>query len=431
MTSQLTTSLVRRRIAAVLFVAQSFFSASTIAAFTLSPIIAANLSGSDTAAGVPNTLTLVGRAAFAYPLGYMMDRFGRRIALGSGYAFSIIGALISIMAIIYNSYLGFLLGALLLGMARSAGDQSRYVAAEVFPLARRAKVIGLVVFAGTVGAIGGPLLVDPSTQWMRRYEIVPEAGPFMVATIAMIICVLTIFIFLRPDPREIGRAMADEEAAADPDSLENQQSARSMREIFSAPLVQLAILSMVIGYFVMAFLMVITPLHMDNHAHTTRAISNVIMAHTLGMFGLSWLTGWLIDRFGRLTIILVGSLVLIASCIVAPLSLQVPILGLALFLLGLGWNFTFVAGSSLLSDALSAHERARAQGITEAIVALAAGSASFLVGYAFQQGDYLLVSIIGFLFSLLLVVFTFVLGRGEWTSFRAAKKLAKFPSHSE
>ena len=111
--------------------------------------------------------------------------------------------------------------------------------------------------------------------------------------------------------------------------------------------------------------------------------------------------------------ILSGAAILISACILAPLSLLVPILGLALFLLGLGWNFCFVSGSSLLSDALATHERGRAQGASETIVALGSGLASFSVGIVFQQGDYLLVSFVGLAFSLLLVGATLWLVRKD------------------
>lgn len=398
-------STARRRIVAVLFVAQSFYSASTIAAFTLSPIIAAHLSGSDATAGLPNTLTLLGRAAFAYPLGYLMDRVGRRLALSSGYGIAVLGSLVAAWAILADSFAAFMLGALLLGISRSAGDQSRYVGAEVFPLLRRARVIGVIVFAGTFGAIFGPLLVPPSVAWMDSRALPANMGPFVVAGVLMFLATLTVFLFLRPDPRELGQEVARQEAAADPFSLEaTVTTKRPLRQIFAAPAVQLALLAMIISYFVMAFLMVITPLHMDHHDHGAGAISNVIMAHTLGMFGLSWLTGWLIDRFGRVTMIISGAVVLMVSCVLAPLSLQVPVLGLALFLLGLGWNFCFVAGTSLLSDALAAHERGRAQGASEALVALGAGSASLAVGLVFEQGDYLLVSGVGLFFATALVI---------------------------
>ena len=383
---------VRTRIAVVLFVAQSFFSASTIAAFTLSPIIATALSGSEASAGFPSTLGLIGRAAFAYPFGYLMDRLGRRLALSGGYSLAIFGAAISVWAVVTSSYAFFLVGALLLGMSRAPADQTRYVAAEIYPTARRAKVIGWIVFAGTFGSVFGPLLVPVSGRWLGAFvdvqsQIAEWAGPFFIAAIAMVLAVLTTFFFLRPDPLLLGRQVAQDEADADINSVEHTASVRSLGEVFSAPHVQLAILAMVVSYFVMPFLMVITPVHMDNFDYSITHVAWVIGAHTFGMFGLSGLTGSLIDRFGRIPMIYAGAVVLIASCILAPLPITLPILMLALFLLGLGWNFAFVAGSSLLSDALSTRERARGQAASETLVALAAGSASLTVGSIFSGGQ--------------------------------------------
>ena len=406
---------IRLRIASVLFIAQSFYSASFIAAFTLSPIIAVALSGNPTAAGFPNTVGLIGRAAFAYPFGYLMDRLGRRLALSGGYILAVIGATIAIFAIINNSFIGFMLGALFSGMSRTASDQSRYVAAEVYPTTRRAKVIGMIVAAGTIGAIFGPLMVAPSGRlikmqdWGLETQVATWIGPFAFAAIAILVGASIVFLFLRPDPLEIGRLVATTEAAEDANSLEASQSARTMGQVFSAPLVQLAVLSMTLGYFVMTFLMVITPVHMNNNGYSTGIISGVIMAHTLGMFGLSGFTGSLIDRFGRIPMVYAGCAILMSSAIIAPLSLKYPLIGLALFLLGLGWNFTFVAGSSLLSNSVNTLERARAQAIGGMIVAISASSASFSVGYVFKQGDYLLVSIIGFSIASLLVILTILL----------------------
>jgi MFS family permease len=152
--------------------------------------------------------------------------------------------------------------------------------------------------------------------------------------------------------------------------------------------------------------MVITSLYMRRNGHESSVIWWVIGAHTLGMFGLSGLTGWLISRFGRLTMIVAGSLVLIAACILAPLSTEVPPLALALFLLGLGWNFAFVAGSTLLSDHLQPAERGRAQGAGEMAVAIGAGIGTLSSGYLFGLGDMELVSLVGLAFSLALLAMT-------------------------
>lgn len=402
---------VRNRLAGTIFVAQSFFSASTIAAFTLSPIIATMLAGSEAAAGIPNTMTLVGRAAFAYPFGILMDRIGRRYALSGGYFIAFLGALLSFYAVVQNSYLFFLIGALLMGMARTSGDQSRFIAAEVFPSSLRARVLGIIVFAGTIGAIFGPLLVPPSTRILESLSYPPNSGPFILAALAMAAASAVVFLFLRPDPGRIAREIDVSEAEDHAAKGGLPAEKRPLGEIFRQPLVLTAVLAMGLGYFVMTFLMVITPLHMNHHNHSTEGVSSVIFWHTLGMFGLSFFTGSLVDLFGHLKVIIAGGVILLAACIVAPLSTTLPVLWLALFLLGLGWNFAFVGGSSLLSDALSAAERAQTQGVAETLVAIASGLASFSVGFVFELGDYQLVSTVGLGMTVLLLIGALVLPR--------------------
>jgi MFS family permease len=153
-------------------------------------------------------------------------------------------------------------------------------------------------------------------------------------------------------------------------------------------------------------LMVITSLYMTRVGHDSSVIWWVISAHTLGMFGLSGLTGWLIGRFGRLPMIAAGGLVLIAACLLAPISSEVPSLALALFLLGLGWNFAFVAGSTLLSDHLIPAERGRAQGAGEMSVAIGAGIGTLSSGYLFDFGGIDLVSLVGLALSIALLAAT-------------------------
>ncbi|MFZ0543864.1 MAG: MFS transporter [Candidatus Promineifilaceae bacterium] len=394
---------IRRRVASSIFIAQSLFSASVIVAFTLTSIIAVDLSGLESRAGWPSTMSLIGRALLAYPLGWLMDRIGRRLGISLGFLVGTIGVLISAASIIAGSFFGFLFGALLLGGSRAVIEQGRYVAAEVFPLSRQAKIIGTIVFAGTIGAIGGPLLVDPSGSVSEKiFGVSAHTGPFFVATILLVLGGIIIFVFLRPDPLTISRQMAADQRQADAAAGKQEIMARPLREIFSHGMPLLAVASMMVGQLVMTLLMVITPLHMSHHDHTTKAISWVIMAHTLGMFGLSGLTGWLIDRFGRIPMIIVGTMILAAACLLAPISVEVPLLALSLFLLGLGWNFCFVAGSSLLSAELTANERGRAQGVSEAAVALGAGAGSLGTGYIFSQGEMLAVAVVG-------LVITFIL----------------------
>ncbi len=397
------TKPARRRIVGAIFGAQTLFSAAVILSFTLTPIIAAELGGNDAVAGLPSTVTLVARAAFAYPIGWLLDRWGRRMGLSLGYVIGIGGSLLAAWSIVIGSFVGFLAGAALLGISRASSEQSRYVASEVFPAGRRAKIIGWIVFAGTIGAIFGPLLVGPAALLAENLGLPPESGSFLIAGVMLLFAAVVTFGLLRPDPQQIGQAIDLEERRQKNEDLNIEEKARPLSQIFASPLAFTAVAAMTIGQIVMVMLMVITPLNMAHNEHGTQAISLVIMAHTLGMFGLSGLTGWLIDRFGRSALIAAGSIILIVACLLAPLSSSMLMLALSLFLLGLGWNFAFVAGSTLLSDQLAPVERGRAQGAGEMSVSIGAGLGSLTSGFIFARGDMLAVSIVGIAFSLTLL----------------------------
>jgi MFS family permease len=155
-----------------------------------------------------------------------------------------------------------------------------------------------------------------------------------------------------------------------------------------------AIGSMVCGHVIMVMVMVITSLHMRNHQHGVPAISMMTSVHVLGMFAFSILSGRLADRAGRAPVIMAGAIVLMLACVAAPLSPAFAPITLALFLLGLGWNFCFVGGSSLLSDELSAAERARIQGFNDLIMGLVAATGSFLSGHVFAAVGYTMMGMI-------------------------------------
>lgn len=404
----------RHRITAALFAAQSLFSATTIAIFTLTPIIAAQLGGSDAAAGVPSTVNLLGRAAVAYPMGWLMDRAGRRFGLSLGFLIGALGAAISLWGVANNLYLPFLVGAAVMGAARGSAEQSRYVAAEVYPAGRRARIMGIIVFAGTIGAVGGPRLVTPSERLAEQWGLAAMAGPFIAGLALFLLAMIITVVFLRPDPLQIGRIEAREEEKRNGPPA----AARSLGQLFRHPVALVAIAAMLVGQLVMTLLMVITPLHMSHHEHHTNAIANVIMAHTLGMFGLSGVTGWLIDRFGRYSMIVIGALLRVVAGLLAPLSPEVPLLALSLFLLGLGWNFCFIAGSSLLAGVLAAGEQGRAQGASEVVVALASGAGSLGSGYLFDSLGLPAVSGLGIGLCLILVVMVVLV---KWRGIPAGK----------
>ena len=157
---------------------------------------------------------------------------------------------------------------------------------------------------------------------------------------------------------------------------------------------------MVFAHAVMVMVMVITSLHMRNHDHAVPAISMTISVHVLGMVAFSILSGRLADKIGRAPVIMSGAVILAVACLVAPLSPDFVPITFALFLLGLGWNFCFVGGSSLLSDQLSQNERGRTQGFNDLLMGLIAASGSFLSGHVFAAVGYATMGVISAALSL-------------------------------
>ena len=394
-------SSVRNRLIAVIFTVSSLVAAAQVAFFTLTPIIATELSGSEGGAGIPSTAGLLFRAMAAYPLGWLMGRAGRRLGLTVGLVIGLVGMVMSAWAVGVGNFWFFTLGAGLAGVARGASDLSRYAAAEVSPIDRRAKVIGWIVFAGTVGAVLGPLLVTPAVNFAERLGFVPQSGPFWVGAIVLALSSVFTFVLLRPDPLTISRQMDDHDRFMTGRQLDGPS--RPLSQLLQSWHVRLGIGAMTIGQLVMVMIMVITPVHMDHGGHGTGAISLVIMAHQLGMYGLSWATGWLIDRFGATTLIIAGAALLVIASLLAPVVMSVIGLSVALFLLGLGWNLCFVAGSSLLAVGLGPAESARVQGFSDTWASAASAAGSLSTGLLFATGDMLLVGAVGLAFSLCLV----------------------------
>lgn len=392
---------IRLRLTGTIFATQSLLTASQIAIFTLLTIMAAELSGSDGLAGIPASVLTLSIAIASVPIGLLMGKFGRRAGLLISYGLSVMGALIGIFAIIQGEFLLLILSAAVIGLGRAGANQSRFAVGELFFERERGRWIGIIVFAGTIGAIFGPNLVIPGTWIAEFFNINPDTGPWVIATIFYGLATLITLFLLFPEPMTIARQIDAQERRKKKHEVDD--SGRSITELLKLPRVQLAIISMLISQVVMVMLMVMTPLHMDHYGHSTGNIGLVISAHTTGMFGFSWLTGYLVDRYGRVSMMIAAAVTLIASAIISPLGTELPFLVIGLFLLGIGWNFGYVAGSSLLADALEGTERTRMQGTNDMLVAGAAALGSFSSGPIFASGGYITIAGLGIVVTLLFI----------------------------
>ncbi len=378
-----------RRITLALLVVQSLGSAGGIGVATVAAIVGAELSGRGSLAGAPGATYQLGVAFAALLWGALSDRLGRRNALSLGLLTGVVGAFGALLAVVTGSFGLLLLGLVVMGSGTASVQLGRFAAAEVNPVARRGRAVATVVLGGTFGSVVGPTLVAPTGALATSLGWSALAGPYLTVIAAYALSVLVLQLALRPDPKEIGEAVGRASRATP------TGPARDLRQLLRDPMVVTAVTTVVLAHAVMVGLMQMTSLHMHGHEHSLAGISIVFSSHTFGMYAFSIVTGSLTDRWGRLPVMASGAVITIASCLAAPLSPHVLPLAIALFGLGIGWNFCFVAGSALLSDALSPTEKARTQGLNDLFVGLAGASAILLSGVVFAGAGYAVMGLVG------------------------------------
>ncbi|MCZ6530237.1 MAG: MFS transporter [Chloroflexi bacterium] len=381
----------RRRIVGSLFGMQSLASAAVIASATVLTIVAADLTSNPSLAGVPSAIIQLSMALSALVWGTLWDRLGRRNGLTAALLIGVAGAGLTAAATELGVIWAFGLGIIGLGAMRAGTLMSRFVAAEVSAPDRRGRAISIVVWAGTVGAVLGPLLVAPSSVWATSLGLNELTGPILIAVPLIGLASAVTFAGLRPEPAKLAKLIEEQNPRAEVD----EQGTRSISQLIRLPGVYIAVITVALAQVVMVMLMGITALYMRDLGHSLRDISVVFSAHTLGMFAFAPISGGLSDRLGRGPVMIVGSLIIILSGFIAPASSAVVVIAGGLFLLGLGWSFSFVAGSALLSDQLTPTERSKTQGANDMLIGLASGLGSLASGVIYAGLGYWAVGLVG------------------------------------
>jgi MFS family permease len=340
-----------KRNVTVLAGGQALFNSGRSTMFLVATLAAVNMLGDDlTFVTLPITMMLVGTTCGTLPASNLMQRIGRKWGFAIGSLIGVLGCSICLLALNANSFVFFNAGIFFFGVYSGFAGLQRFAAADAASPSFRARAISLVIAAGIVGAFVGPETAKLTRTLLPGAEF---AGTMLaIMGFGIIATVSSLWIDL-PRPTQAERA----------------ETGRPLPEILKEPAIIVAIAGGLVGYVTMNMMMTTTPIAMRvGHSFSFDDAAFVIEWHIFAMFFPGLFTGQLITRFGSLRIIAAGSVFLLAAVAVALSGTELWQFWLAMFALGLGWNFSFTGGTTLLTESHAPAERAKVQGINDFIV---------------------------------------------------------------
>lgn len=347
-------------------------------------------------ATLPVTAGVVGGAVTTFFASLLMQRVGRRAGFTLGALFGVAGAAICSVSLVLRSFWGLCFGSLTFGAYNAFGGYYRFAAAEAAREGQQARAISLVLVGGLAGGIIGPFT---SRHTKGLFETQFLGSYLSLFVFVAIVLVALRFVVIPPPERR---------ASTEPE--------RPLRAVVSEPAFLVAALAAAFGYGVMSLLMTATPLAMGACGHPYDDAATVISLHVVAMFAPSLVTGRIIQRFGVLAVMLAGVALNLACVAIALAGVDVSHFLGALVLLGVGWNFLFIGGTTLLSEAVRPDERARAQGINDLTIAITMVLSSFSSGVIVERDGWRTLNLAAIPFVL---VAGFAIG---WLSFRRQKR---------
>ena len=345
----------------VLVLANAFLGAQMPMMFTIAGLAGQSLAANACFATLPITMIVLASMVSAPPLSMLMQRYSRKLGFLAGAAAGMSGGLIGAYALYVGSFPIFLIGSFISGIYMSAQGFYRFAATDGTTPEFRPKAISYVMSGGLVAAVLGTELVKLTAELM----VIPFIGSY-IAIALLNVCGASLFWFLKA-PRIEAAATA-------------QSSVRSRKEILKDPKITAAIACAMVTYAVMNLVMTSTPLAVVGCGYSANNAADIVRFHVLAMYLPSFFTGHLIARFGVEKIIIFGLTSLGLASIIALNDNTLPHFFVTLTLLGLGWNFGFIAATTALVNAHSPHERGRVQGINDLFVFGGVTLASFISG---------------------------------------------------
>ncbi len=317
-----------------LLLSVAFSSTGFIAAVTITVLAAREVSSNPYLIGFPNAVGVAGAVIGTQMFDKMSQKYSKNKALSNTFLIGSLGGLVQISSLLIDSFILLLVGAFILGIGQSAALQTRYVASFVASESFKATALSLAVWFSVFGSIFGPRLVGEYSAVFENWLGSDLIVGYFIATFGMFLAGLSVLLFSQKDSA-LNKKLVIEKSLK---LSELDSTARLLTKI------------LVLNHFVMVLIMSATPLHIKDIGETIKLVGTIISYHTLGMFLLSPILGKLVDKYGSKLFAVVGSLILILSCVVSLFNTNILFLKIGLYLLGLGWNFTYIATSSAISN---------------------------------------------------------------------------------
>ena len=334
----------------VLSTCQATLQVTTVTLVAVTGLAGYELATDKSLATVPLTCYVLGSAAATIPASLLMNAIGRRGGFQTGAMIGVAGSAICAAAIYVAQFWLLCLGMTVMGICTAFAKYYRFAAADAAEVSFRAKAISLTLAGGIVGGVLGPEMAKRTTGALG--EGLEYAGPYLSL---IFVCMFAMLVLAKLDIPMLS-------------AHERRDSGRPMARIMMQPVFIVAVLASMLSYGIMNLMMTSTPLAMRAHDHHFNDAAFVLQWHMIGMYGPSFFTGSLINRFGVLNVIFAGC-VLMLGCIVAALSgTELFNFWAALFVLGIGWNFMYVGASALLTEAHTPAERAKTQAANDFLV---------------------------------------------------------------
>jgi MFS family permease len=350
--------------------------------FTLAVVAVVDLSGHERWGGVMIAIFNVSAAASALSVGRLMDRIGRKPGLAAGHVLFGLGGVAGGVAVAAGSAWGLLGAAVLFGAGMGAGLLGRVAVADMYPSEQRGRVVGLLVAGGTIGAVGGPPLVA-AIERLAGSDVAPwfSIPALELAGVALVLA-------LRPDPRDLAVASRSPDA---PGEERPASPARPLRELLRVPPLRAAIVTIGVAQASMVAVMGVAPIVIDQRGGSSLAVALVLSVHMAGMYAIAPVVGTLLDRFGRRPGLLAGGAVSAAGALLGSFSHATPLVGVGLFLVGLGWAACYLGATAAISDLTEARERGGALGFTDLFTSLASASGALAGGFVLESSGIAVV----------------------------------------